>query len=126
MKPSKTIAQTTFAERLGRALGRTWQAALRLDRKAQGALAAHGMNAALATGILWAVRIALLGLALYGAFWAALLLVAVFVVGQIGQRSAEIFPVEKGQWRDDSEGYGYYENGIRTDFGPLFEDDLTT
>jgi hypothetical protein len=47
---------------------------MRLERKAKGWLVAQGMNATLATGILWVVRIALLGFVLYGAFWVALLL----------------------------------------------------
>jgi hypothetical protein len=71
MKPS---AQTTFAERIGCALGRTWRGFMRLERKANGWLVTQGMNAVLATGILWAVRLALLGFVLYGAFWVMLLL----------------------------------------------------
>ena len=128
MKPNtlKQNTQATFAESTGRMLGRAWRGVLRLERNACAWLTAQGMNAMLAQGILWAVRLALLAILLYGAFWVALILIAVFVAAQSGRRSAEIFPVEKGQWRDDSEGYGYYENDMRTDFGSLFEDDLIT
>jgi hypothetical protein len=125
MKPNilKPATPPTFAERLGRRLAWAWQAAARLDRQTRAALVARGMNAALAGGLVWAVRIALLALVLYGVFWVAVLLITVFAAVQSVRRSAEIFPLEKGQWRDDSEGYGYYENGVRTDFGPLFEND---
>jgi hypothetical protein len=49
-----TFTQTSFAC----ILGRTWQAARRLERKARGALVKQGMNATLAQGLLWVARLA--------------------------------------------------------------------
>lgn len=72
MKPS---AQTTFAERAVRALGRMWRAYRRQDWKVSDWLVAQGMPASLAKATLVVVKLVLLGVLLYVAFWLALLLV---------------------------------------------------
>ena len=69
----KTAAQTTFAERLGRTLGRAWRSCARLigGRRAG---CSRGMGAwhCQATALL-AVKLAAIGVLLYTAFWLALL-----------------------------------------------------
>jgi hypothetical protein len=110
----KTMTSSSFAERAGRALGRACRGIVRLDRKAQGALVARGMNAALAKGILWAIRLALLALVLYGAFWVALVLGFVFV-GAWAARYAD-FELPQLEWRDGMLGTGlYHPDGSRID-----------
>ncbi|GHU20129.1 hypothetical protein FACS189475_08520 [Betaproteobacteria bacterium] len=75
-----THAQTEqWGYRLGRSAGHAGGWLARADRKANGYLVAQGMNANLARGMLWAVKLALLALLLYGAFWVALLLVSAAV-----------------------------------------------
>lgn len=70
----KTAAQTTFAERIGRTLGREWRGCVRLDRQAQGWLLAQGLAPGAATAVSLVVKLAVLGALLYFAFWLALLL----------------------------------------------------
>lgn len=72
MKPS---AQSTFAERAGRILGRMWRACMRQEQKVNGWLVEHGVPAGGATALLWIVKLVVLGVLLYVAFWLALLLV---------------------------------------------------
>ena len=79
----KTAAQTTFAERLGRTLGRAWRSCARLDRRAQGWLLARGWAPGIAKAALLAVKLAAIGVLLYTAFWLALLL-AFALVGAWG------------------------------------------
>jgi hypothetical protein len=66
----------------------------------------------------WLLKAAALITLLYVAFWITLI-VLVITVGAIGVLRSNDPP----EWRSGPEGYGYYENGVRTDFGRLFEDD---
>lgn len=90
MKPA---AQTTFAERAGRTLGRAWRSCVRLDRKANGWLVAQGWAPGAAKAALLIVKLAALGVLLYTAFWLALLL-ALIAFAAWTDRNSE---------RDDSE-----------------------
>lgn len=74
----KTAAQTTFSERMGRALGRLWRGWVRLDRKAHGWLVSQGLRHGAAKAVLLVVKLVALGLLLYAAFW--LVLLAAFAV----------------------------------------------
>ncbi|MQU08732.1 DUF3742 family protein [Pseudomonas helleri] len=71
MKPS---AQHSFAERLGQILGRMWRGCLRQERKMNGWLVEHGLPAGGATALLWIIKLVVLGLLLYAAFWMVLVL----------------------------------------------------
>ena len=77
----KTAAQTTFAERLGRMLGRAWRRCAHLDRRAQGWLLARGWAPGAAKATLLAAKLVAFSLLLYAAFWLALLLLIVVAVG---------------------------------------------
>jgi hypothetical protein len=126
--PMKTLAQPSFAERIGRALGRTWRGFMRQERKAKGWLVAQGMNVALATGIQWAVRIALLGFVLYGAFWVALLLgiaaVSIRMAEQVSpEEDDDDFLGRKAEERDHRESVFYHPYSYNDDPDPRFEDD---
>lgn len=74
MKPA---VHTTFAERAGRTLGRMWRGLVRLDRKAHGRLAALGWAPGRAGAALLVLKLVLLGVLAYTAFWLALLLALV-------------------------------------------------
>ncbi|GHU36728.1 hypothetical protein AGMMS50256_33730 [Betaproteobacteria bacterium] len=118
----KSTAQTPFAERAGRTLGRAWETALRLERKANGYLVAQGMNVSLAKGMLWAAKLALLALLLYGAFWVALLLgFALLVMWSSGNVPIED-EEEKAEWRFGWSGYGLYHGEVRIDPDYLNDD----
>ena len=71
----KSSAQTSFAERLGQMLGRMWRGYVRQERKANGWLVERGIPAVGATALLWIIKLVVLGVLLYVAFWLALLLV---------------------------------------------------
>lgn len=84
----KSAAQTTFAEHVGRALGRVWRSCVRLDRKANGWLVAQGLAPGVAKAALLVVKLVAVGLLVYAAFWLALL-VAIAVVAAWVARNAE-------------------------------------
>lgn len=85
MKPS---AQTTFAERIGRTLGRLRQGFMRLDQKAHGELVAQGLPPGVANVVLLVVKLVTLGMLAYAAFWLVLLLVFVVVAAWVAPNSA--------------------------------------
>ncbi len=105
----KTAAQTTFAERLGRTLGRTWRSCARLDQRAHGWLLAQGWAPDIAKVTLLVVKLTAIGVLLYTAFWLALLLAfalagAWVVRNDDGSHGEE----HKPEWRYGPAGYGLY------------------
>ena len=60
--------------RLGRRAGLAWRGYLRREQRVAGWLVTRGVPAGAATAVLWIVKLALLGVLLYSAFWLALLL----------------------------------------------------
>lgn len=76
-----TTARISTAERLGRSFGRGWRAYIRGERRMSKRLASKGMPVAVATVLLWVVKLAALGLLLYVAFWIGLVLLGVAVAG---------------------------------------------
>ena len=105
----KTAAQTTFAERLGRTLGRAWRRCARLDRRAQGWLLARGWAPGIAKAALLAVKLAAIGVLLYTAFWLALLLAFALVGAWVVRNDDGSYDEEhKPEWRYGPAGYGLY------------------
>ena len=105
----KTAAQTTFAERLGRTLGRAWRSCARLDRRAQGWLLARGWAPGIAKAALLAVKLAAIGVLLYTAFWLALLLAFALVGAWVVRNDDGSYDEEhKPEWRYGTAGYGLY------------------
>ena len=105
----KTAAQTTFAERLGRTLGRAWRSCARLDRRAQGWLLARGWAPGIAKAALLAVKLAAIGVLLYTAFWLALLLAFALVGAWVVRNDDGGYDEEhKPEWRYGPAGYGLY------------------
>lgn len=105
----KTAAQTTFAERLGRTLGRAWRGCARLDRRAQGWLLAQGWTPGIAKAALLAVKLAAIGVLLYTAFWLALLLAFALVGAWVVRNDDGSYDEEhKPEWRYGPAGYGLY------------------
>ncbi|MCW5591642.1 MAG: DUF3742 family protein [Burkholderiales bacterium] len=105
----KTAAQTTFAERLGRTLGRAWRSCARLDRGAQGWLLVRGWAPGIAKAALLAVKLAAIGVLLYTAFWLALLLAFALVGAWVVRNDDGSYDEEhKPEWRYGPAGYGLY------------------
>jgi len=69
-----TTTRITTAERFGRWLGRGWRGYVRGERRVSGWLVAKGVPVAVAAVLVWVVKLVVLGVLLYVAFWVALLL----------------------------------------------------
>lgn len=122
----KTAAQTTFAERLGRALGRAWRGCARLDRQAQGWLRAHGLAPGAARAVSLVVKLVALAVLLYSAFWLALLLTLAVAAGAWAARSHEEAGDEEwalGGQADHKQSVFYDPINYDDDPDPRFRDD---
>lgn len=116
----KTAAQTTFAERLGRTLGQAWRGCARLDRRVRGWLLARGWAPGAAKTALLVVKLAVIGVLLYTAFWLALLLAVLIATAWSMRCSPDWSAVNEEQleWREGHGGFGLYDkNEWRHDMG---------
>lgn len=113
----KTAAQTTFAERAGRALGRLWRGCARLDRKTNRWLVARGLTPSIATAAMLVIKVIAIGLLLYSAFWLALLLAFALAGAWLVRNDDGSYDEEhKSEWRHGHAGYGLYSHdGHRID-----------
>ncbi|WP_050467368.1 DUF3742 family protein [Herbaspirillum chlorophenolicum] len=117
-----TTTRTSTAERLGRTLGRGWRAYVRGERRASIWLVSRGVPVAGAAVLLWTVKLLVLGLLFYAAFWLALLLVFVMVVAWIARNSDLGDELPEPEWRNGPAGFGLYTyDGFRVD--PHVQDD---
>jgi len=123
----KTAAQTTFAERLGRTLGRAWRGCARLDRRAQGWLRGQGLAPDLVQAASLVVKLAALGVLLYSAFWLALLIVRLVVVSWMAKQDHDEedsdFLGRKAEEGDHRQGLFYHPASYDDDPDPRFKDD---
>ena len=92
----KTAAQTTFAERLGRTLGRTWRSCACLDRRAQDRPLARGWTPGAAKAAVLVVKFAALGVLAYVAFWLVVFLTLVVVAGAWAARNHD--QADREEW----------------------------
>lgn len=86
-----TTARISTAERLGRTLGRGWRAYVRGERRASNWLVSKGVPQAGASVFVWAIKLVVLGLLFYVAFWMTLLLVGLLLVCHGFRRSSDDF-----------------------------------
>lgn len=101
--------QITLAERVGRALGCGWRVYRRWEARAVQWMVGKGMSGGSANAVLWAVKLLVLGVLLYVAFWLALLVVFAIVAAWLAQ-NADWNRVRSGEpeWREGPAGYGLY------------------
>ncbi|WP_369326280.1 DUF3742 family protein [Alcaligenes nematophilus] len=106
-----TNKRISFAERLGRWAGRFWRGYVRQERRAAGWLAARGLPVGGAKALLWSVKLILLGVLLYAAFWLAVLLLFAVAVAWAAQHGAwgQAQADEEPEWRYGHEGFGLYD-----------------
>jgi len=110
-----TTTRITTAERLGRWLGRGWRGYVRGERRVSAVLVAKGVPVAMAAMLVWAVKLTVLGMLLYVAFWLALLLVFA-IVGAWVARNTDWDDTPEPEWRNDIAGFGLYTyDGFRID-----------
>jgi hypothetical protein len=110
-----TKARISNAERFGRRIGGMWRGFVRREHQVAGWLAARGLSAGMATALLWGVKLVVLGVLLYVAFWLALLLLSALVAVSIAGR--KISDEEEPEWRMGLSGYGLYRGDTRIDPG---------
>lgn len=109
-----TTTRISTAERFGRAVGRGWRAYVRGERRVSNWLASKGVPVAGVTALVWVVKLAVLGVLLYFAFWLALFLVFLVAVAH-GDWGDELNPPEP-EWKDGPGGFGLYTyDGYRID-----------
>ncbi|MEN1398742.1 DUF3742 family protein [Pseudomonas aeruginosa] len=108
------------AERFGRWLGGMWCAYARHEHEAVAWLVARGMASGAANAALWTIKLGVLAVLFYVTFWLALIIVFLIVVAPIAAKTSTL---SEGEWRNGPEGHGYYESGVRTDYGRIFEGD---
>ncbi len=119
----------SIPERVGHRLGRGWRAGARIERRVSAWLVGQGVPKGLAAVLLWAVKLACLGVLLYAAFWVALLLVVTLVVGRsvsttaIGDDERADFLGRDAELRDHRDGLFYHPASYNDDPDPRFEDD---
>ncbi|MGQ5288517.1 DUF3742 family protein [Pectobacterium actinidiae] len=112
-----TTTRSSTAERFGRRLGRIWRAYLRRERRVVAWLVSVGAPSAAATALVWAVKLAVLGVLLYAAFWLALLLLFA-VAAAWGADNTDLDDENKPEWREGHSGFGLYDkNEWRHDIG---------
>lgn len=111
------------AERFGQWLGFVWRGYRSRERQIARWLIEHGLPPALAIGGLWLVKLLMLGILLYAAFWLVLMIIVVMAAGAASQKPTDSRMDEEPEWRVGASGYGLYRGDVRIDAGDLFEDD---
>ncbi|WP_248747354.1 DUF3742 family protein [Pseudomonas sp. MWU12-2037] len=111
------------AERVGRWLGRAYRGLIRQEQHLRLWLVAGGLPVLGAKAIAWFIRLSVLVLLLSFSILLAGLVTGLFLIGRGVARSDFSYRMRDKEWRHGDEGYGFYENGVRTDFGRLFETD---
>jgi len=124
MKPA---VHTTFAEHVGRTLGRMWRGCVRLDRQAQGWLLAQGLAPGAATAVSLVVKLAALAMLLYCAFWLALVILGLAAVAWMARQAYNEgdsdFLGRQAEEVDHREGLFYHPASYDDDPDPRFKDD---
>jgi len=82
----------TKAEYAGRQLGRAWRGLARQEARAIHWMMRHGMPQLAAAVILWILKLALLAVLLYAAFWIALVLGIVLIAATVAQHAEQEEP----------------------------------
>ncbi len=111
-----TKTHISNGERLGRWLGGMWRGYVQGEHHAVGALVARGWSAGLAKTLPWIVKLGVLAILLYVAFWVAFVLaLAVMCLWMVAHADLEQDDPQP-EWRDGLLGFGlYHPDGSRID-----------
>ncbi len=90
-----TTNRTSTAERIGRSIGRGWRTYARGEQQLSTWLISKRGSAFGVTSLLWAIKLTLLGLLFYLAFWFAVVLLGVVVATWV---AAANIPDEEEEW----------------------------
>lgn len=122
----KHTARMTTAARLGRWLGGVWRGWLRAEGRVHRWLMAQGLPVGGATVLTWVIKLAILGVLLYAAFWVALMLVAVVLAARMAEQAPQgddDFLGRRAEEQDHRESLFYHPASYNDDPDPRFEDD---
>lgn len=125
MKATKRAGGAAY--RLGVGAGRTWRGFARREQRFVAWLVARGCPGTLARAFPWVVKLVVLGVLLYAAFWLALLLaftvaVAFFAGHATGSEECD-FLGREAEKRDHRESLTYHPYNYDDDPDSRFEDD---
>lgn len=113
----KKTARTTTAEHAGRRLGLAWRGCVRQEARGIRWLASKGLPTGLGRLMFWVVKLAMVVVLLYSAFWLALLL-AFAVTAAWLVRNADLDDEKQPELRDGHSGVGLYDkDDWRIDMG---------
>lgn len=101
------VQSAGWGYRLGRAARRA-SGYSRSEKQMAGWLASNGLPVALAFGAVWAIRLAIVGVLLYAAFWVALLLLFGIAAAWVAQRT-DWYDDGELEWRNGHSGFGLYD-----------------
>ncbi len=122
-----TKTHRSNAERTGYWLGGMWRAYARREREVAAWLIARGLPAGGATAFLWVVKLGVLAILFYVAFWLALLfvfaLIAAWVAGRTTTTGENDFLGREAEERDHRDSLFYHPASYNDDPDPRFEDD---
>lgn len=121
----KASLKMTRAERAGRTLGRAYRAAVRREADVARWLVGKGLPISGAKAILWIIKLAVIGVLLYVAFWLALLLLLVASAAWLARGVDQTEPEEwaVGDQADHKKSVFYDPINYNDDPDPRFDDD---
>lgn len=109
-----TTHNDRWTHRLGWGAGRAWRGYQHRERRAVDWLIAQGMPKSAATTLLWLIKLVVLGVLLYVAFWFALVLAFAVACAWV-IRNGTIQEEPEPEWRIGLSGYGLYRGDVRID-----------
>ena len=112
--------KTSKAERLGFWMGRCLKRYCQFCENCSSSLSELGVHRNVTRAIGWAIVAVAAFTILYVAFWVGLVFISLLVASS-GLARVGDYPLQG--WREGPEGYGYYQDGSRIDYGGLFDDD---
>lgn len=117
-------ATVTKAEHVGKRLGRAWRGFVRQEMRVTRWMIGHGVPRLIAASILWTVKLAVLAILLYAAFWMAVIFAIVLIAAAGAQRRSED---ERPKWLeqnpdDHQEDLFYHPLSYNDDPDPRFRD----
>ncbi|ELI8127075.1 DUF3742 family protein [Yersinia enterocolitica] len=107
-----TTTRSSIAKRFGRWLGQVWRAYLRREYRVVVWLVSVGTPGGVATALVWAVKLAVLGVLFYVAFWLALIFLFVVALAR-SAGSSDAAEAEEDEWpfarQDDIREMPWYD-----------------
>ncbi|WP_340137947.1 DUF3742 family protein [Burkholderia pseudomallei] len=111
-----TPSRPSWAHRFGEGAGHTWRWLTRQDRRAVAWLTTQGLSPDAARAVSWGVKLLVLGVLLYAAFWVAVCFMFLLAIAWIAPHVDYGAVEETAEWRDGYAGFGLYSrDGVRID-----------